>query len=145
MTKTTQKMKKQKTLKNFCIMKFKLHLSFHSQRIVSLTDLVRALLSKHSYDRNTYCSITSACRSSTTCFNGEVVLSDEDVGIIESFGLTGTPFHLETITKSHPINTGTHHMLTVSATAELHEHEEPYEVDLCIVLSPNFSKIDTSR
>lgn len=121
-------------------MEFKLHLSFHTSSIVSITDIARALLSKHNYDRNTPCAITSAHLSSSMLFNGEVVLSDDDVGIVESFALVGAPCYLETILNSHPITTGAHHMLTVSATVERQNHEEPYEVDLYIVLSPKCSK-----
>lgn len=123
-------------------MEFKLRLSFHAQRIVCLTDIVQALLIKHNYDRNTPCVITSIHINSSMCFSGEVVLSDDDVGIVESYCLNSAPYFLETIANSHPINTGAHHMLTISASVERPAYEEPYEADLCITFA---QKIDTGR
>lgn len=122
-------------------MEFKLHLSFHAQRVVSFTDIVRALLTKHNYDRNTHCVITSIYLNSNTCFAGDVVLSDDDIGVVEPFSLTGEPYHLETIAKSHPINTGAHHMITVSASVERPEHEEPYTANLHVCFA---QKIDSA-
>lgn len=142
MTKTPTKNEKEKKRKKFLHMEFKLRLSFHTNRIVSLTDIVCALLPKHNYDRNTPCVITSMHLTSQTCFEGEVILSDDDIGIVEPFSLNGGPCYLETIVKSHPINIGAHHMLTVYASVDRAAYEAPYEVDLHVTFA---QKIDTGR